>query len=372
MREKTFKLKSSVFIGLVFLFTGIVAAAPKSGAESKPSPHERGSAKTLTRIAKEAIPAVAYIVSLKEDKKPTFTELRNAGAGFFKALRMKLARALTDRYHLENAGSGFLISNRGFVLTNYHVVKNADMIEVKIDGHEWEAMILGADPVADIALLKMRAWYKYKTLPMGDSSKLEIGETVIAIGNPFGLGGSFTVGIVSGLRRDEVGLLPVEDFIQTDTAINPGNSGGPLINIRGEVIGINTAVQEEGAGVGFAIPINMVRNLLPRLVAREIITHGALSIAVADITPELAETLRLKVKKGVLVKKVPSNSAASRAGIKPGDVITDFNGSSVAGYRQIRKALFPMSAGDTVRVGIARNGKKLTINAVLDKVEAPR
>jgi len=369
MREKTVKLKPSFFIGLVFLFMGILAAAPKSGAESDIRPHERGSAKALTRIAKEAIPAVAYIVSLKEDKKPSFTELRNAGAGFFKALRMKLARSITDRYHIKSAGSGFLISKRGFVLTNYHVVKNADMIRVKLDGHEWEAMILGADPVADVALLKTSPWYQYKTLPMGDSSLLEAGETVIAIGNPFGLGGSFTVGIVSGLKRDEVGLLPFEDFIQTDTAINPGDSGGPLINIRGEVIGINTAIQEEGAGVGFAIPINMVRNLLPQLVAGKTITHGALGITIADVTPELAGLLRLKVKKGVLIKQVPSNSAAARAGIKPGDVIIDFNGNRVTGYRQIRKALFPMPAGETVRIGIARDGKRLKISAVLDKVK---
>jgi serine protease Do len=262
-------------------------------------------------------------------------------------------------------GSGFVIDNQGLILTNNHVVEKATEIKVKLEkGKEYTAKVLGRDPKTDLALIKVKADGDFpKPLILGDSDATRVGDWVMAVGNPFGLGETVTVGIISARGRI-IGAGPYDDFIQTDAAINPGNSGGPLFNMKGEVVGINTAIVAQGQGIGFAIPINMAKELLPQLEAGKVV-RGWIGVVIQEITPELAKSFDLKDIKGVLVSEVTKGSPAEHAGLKQGDVITGFNGKPVENAHTLPRLVAATAPDSKAKLDIVRDGKTMSVGVTI-------
>ncbi len=258
-------------------------------------------------------------------------------------------------------GSGFVISGDGFILTNNHVVKKADEIKVKLDsGTEYDAKIIGVDPKTDLALIKVKPDKNFpKPVKLGESDAIRVGDWVMAVGNPFGLGQTVTTGIISAKGRI-IGAGPYDDFLQTDAAINPGNSGGPLFNMEGEVVGINTAIIAHGQNIGFAIPINMAKELLPQLKSGKII-RGWLGVMIQDITPDLAKSFGLSTTKGVLVSDVTKDSPAEKAGLKRGDVIARFAGKEIRDSHMLSRTVAATRPKTDVSIDVIRDGKEKSI-----------
>jgi serine protease Do len=259
-------------------------------------------------------------------------------------------------------GSGFVISSDGLILTNNHVVEKATEIKVKlIDGRIYDAKLVGRDPKTDLALIQATPdKYFPKPVVLGDSDAMRVGDWVMAVGNPFGLGNTVTTGIISAKSR-VLGAGPYDDFLQTDAAINPGNSGGPLFNMQGQVIGINTAIIAQAQGIGFAIPINIAKNLLPQLKTGKII-RGWLGIMIQDITPELAKSFDLKSSKGVIISDVVKGSPADQASLQRGDVIVRFNGKEIENARMLSQMAAATAPNTIVKIEILRNGQQETIS----------
>jgi serine protease Do len=261
-------------------------------------------------------------------------------------------------------GSGFIIDANGTILTNYHVVGDAEKINVTLsDGKHFEAKVIGKDQKSDIAVIKIDAGRNLPAVTLGDSDSLEVGEWVIAIGNPFGLDHTLTSGIVSAKGR-QIGAGPYDNFIQTDASINPGNSGGPLLNLRGEVVGINTAIFSQtggNIGIGFAIPTNSVKDLLPQLRDKGRVVRGYLGTTVQKITPELADSLGLKQVGGALVADVVKGGPAERAGVKVGDIITEFDRKEIKDSADLPAVVARVSPGTSVQLKISREGKQLSL-----------
>ncbi|HEV8723134.1 MAG TPA: DegQ family serine endoprotease [Candidatus Binatia bacterium] len=261
-------------------------------------------------------------------------------------------------------GSGFIIDGNGTILTNYHVVDGAQKVAVTLsDGKNYDAKVIGKDQKSDIAVIKIDAGHDLPAVTFGDSDRLEVGEWVMAIGNPFGLDHTVTSGIVSAKGR-QIGAGPYDNFIQTDASINPGNSGGPLINLRGEVVGINTAIFSQSGGnigIGFAIPTNSVKELLPQLKDKGKVVRGYLGTTVQKITPEIADSLGLKQSKGALVAEVLKGSPAERAGIKLGDIITEFDRKEIKDSADLPALVARVAPGMTVQLKVLRDGKEVTL-----------
>lgn len=271
-------------------------------------------------------------------------------------------------------GSGFIVSADGYILTNNHVVANADTIKVKLaDEREFEAKVIGTDPESEIAVIKIDA-NNLPTIEMADSDTLEVGEWVLAIGNPFGLSHTVTAGIVSAKGRSNVGLATYEDFIQTDAAINPGNSGGPLINLDGKVVGINTAIIGSGGniGIGFAVPIDMAKAVYEDLIEGGAVVRGFLGVVPSDLTKAMADYFGLKDTKGVILNEVTEDSAADKAGLKQGDIIIEFNGKSVQKADKFRKQVAMLKPGTKVKVIVLREGDKKELTVELGERPAPQ
>lgn len=271
-----------------------------------------------------------------------------------------------------SSGSGFIIDASGLVVTNNHVVENAEDIEVKMsDGKIYEAKVMGRDPKTDVALIKIESDEPFPFAALGDSGELQIGEWVMAIGNPFGLGHTVTAGIVSAKGR-VLNSGPYDDFIQTDASINPGNSGGPLFNIRGEVVGINTAIVPNAQGIGFAVPINLAKNILSQLEQTGKVVRGWLGVSIQRIDQNIAESLGLEDNKGALVADVMKDSPAQRAGIKRRDVIIEFNGKAVDDFHNLPTMVASVVPGEDVQLKILREGEELTISVTIDEMEDDR
>ena len=272
-------------------------------------------------------------------------------------------------YKQRSLGSGFIISKEGYILTNNHVINGADEIKVKLaDGREFKAEIKGSDEKLDLALIKIIAKEDLPFVPLGDSDSIEVGEWVMAICNPFCLSETVTAGIVSAKGR-VIGSGPYDDFIQTDASINPGNSGGPLFNARGEVIGINTAIVAGGQGIGFAIPVNMAKAIVPQLRDKGKVTRGWLGVAVQPVTADLAQSFGLADEKGALVSEVVSGSPADKAGLKAGDIILEFDGRQIHEMNELPRIVAATLVGRKVPVRIMRDGKQSLVTVEVDRLK---
>lgn len=321
-------------------------------------------------VIKKAAPAVVNISSSRVERP----QRRSGAFPFpfefpgpeFGAPRARRATSL---------GSGVIVSADGSILTNNHVVEGASEITVTLaDRREFRAKLVGADPLSDVAVLKIDAT-GLPTLPLGDSSKVQVGDVVLAIGDPFGLGQTVTMGIVSATGRGGLGIEAYEDFIQTDASINPGNSGGALINARGELIGINTAILSEtggNQGIGFAIPIYMAREIREQIVTKGKVTRGFLGIVPQEITPSLARAFGLKDTRGVAVAEVEPTSPAAKAGIQTGDIITTLNGKPVEDVNTFRLGVSRTPPGTSVRLGLNRQGNPQYATVTLAELPVQR
>jgi serine protease Do len=272
-----------------------------------------------------------------------------------------------------DGGSGFIISKEGHILTNHHVVGEADKIEVTLkDGREFEAKVIGSDAKSDVALIQIEGARDLPVLPMGDSESLEIGEWVMAVGNPFGLSNTLTVGVVSAKGRTSVGIADYEDFIQTDAAINPGNSGGPLINMHGEAVGINSAIFSKSdvyTGIGFAIPINMVKTIKKQLIAHGKVERGYLGVGIQELSKDLIDSFNLdKNSEGVLIAQIYEDSPAQKYGLKRGDVLIQMDGKPVKDVGHFRNMIAMTMPGTDVDLIVIRKGKQKTVKVRLDSI----
>ncbi len=321
----------------------------------------------IRSVAKKSLPAVVNISTTQIQEMPQNPFYRFNNDDPFNNFFNQFFQNMPKKREIHALGSGFIITKDGYILTNYHVVKHAANGTIKVtllDTNEtYKAKIVGSDPKADIALIKIKA-NNLPTLPLGDSSSLEIGDWVVAVGNPFGLNGTVTTGIISAKGR-VIGEGPFDHFLQTDAAINPGNSGGPLLNLNGEVVGINTAIVAGGQGLGFAIPVNMVKSEMPFLMKGKHIKRGYLGVSVQPLTSDAAKQLHLKSKRGAIISQVMKKSAAEKAGLKPGDIIVGINGHPVKSSGDLVYIISSMRPKTKVNIKIIRDGKSIEKQVIL-------
>lgn len=328
------------------------------------------TSKAFSEIVSSVSPAVVNISTTKVVKRDAPPFMEDPFFDFFNPFR---EFGLPKKWKEQSLGSGVIVSADGYIVTNNHVVEQADEIRVILfDKRSFRGKVVGADPKTDIAIVKIAA----KDLPTaqwGDSDKLQVGEFVLAIGNPFGLSHTVTMGIISAVGRANVGIADYEDFIQTDAAINPGNSGGPLVNIKGELIGINTAIFSKSGGyqgIGFAVPSNMVRLVMDQLVKQGKVTRGWLGVTIQELTPEISQKFGLKNSKGALVGDIAKGSPAEKAGMMRGDIILKFNGKEVKDVGSLRNMVAQSKVGTQVSIKILRGGREYNLNALI--VELPK
>jgi len=272
-------------------------------------------------------------------------------------------------YRQRSLGSGFVIDKEGYILTNNHVVEKATTIKVKLsDEKEYDARIVGRDPKTDIALIKIDVKQSLPVAVMGDSESLQVGDWVVAIGNPFGLEHTVTAGIVSAKGRI-IGAGPYDQFIQTDASINPGNSGGPLLNLKGEVVGINTAIVSGGQGIGFAIPVNVAKDMLAQLKSKGKVARGWLGVVIQKMTPEIAKSFGMKESEGALVADVMDQSPADKAGIKRGDVIISYNGKTIKDNESLPRLVAATEIGAKAKIVLIRDRKEMEVTVVIGELQ---
>lgn len=285
-------------------------------------------------------------------------------------------RAMPEpRRHLENSlGSGVIVSPQGYILTSNHVIDNADEIQIAVrDGRNGAARVVGTDPETDLAVLKVDL-PNLPAITIGQSDKLRVGDVLLAIGNPFGVGQTVTMGIVSATGRNQLGISTFENFIQTDAAINPGNSGGALVNAGGHLIGINTAIFSQSGGsqgIGFAIPLSLAKNVMQEIIEHGHVIRGWLGVEVQDITPELAESFNLEEKGGALIAGVLRDGPAGQAGLRPGDVIFAVEGKQVSDARMLMNAVAQVKPGKQVKLSGMRDGKKFSLETKVGERPPP-
>ncbi|MDR3089932.1 MAG: DegQ family serine endoprotease [Desulfobulbaceae bacterium] len=363
------------------LLTLFAAAPPLARALDSSGGNADGKVITMPSfagVAKMAGPAVVHIRVEKSVKganmMPGFDEMFNNP--FFEhffgpQFRNERQPRRQKKFTQQGQGSGFIIDGDGHILTNNHVVEDADSITVILaDKREFKAKTVGSDPQTDVALMKIEGAGNLPTLPLGDSDALEVGEWAIAIGNPFGLEQTVTVGVISAKGRSRVGINDYESFIQTDAAINPGNSGGPLINIKGQAIGINSAIFSRSGGymgIGFAIPINMVKEIQKQLLASGKVTRGWLGVSIQDVDENLAQSFGLKKAGGVLVSDVQDGTPAAKAGLRQGDVIIKLNGAELADMADLRNRVAMLAPGSKADLTLMRDGREERLSVTIGK-----
>lgn len=382
---KRFGLISVVSVGLISLVIGIMlsarldittqTSAEELWKEGRPTlvaatPSLRPG--SFAELAKQADPAVVNISTTQVVKHPQMGPRSKSpfedffGDEFFDKF---FGDGPKREFRSRSLGSGFIINKEGFIITNNHVIENAEEIIVKLSsGKEYEAEIIGADPRTDLALIKIEADVDLPIIPLADSDQILTGDWVVAIGNPFGLSHTVTAGIISAKGR-VIGMGPYDNFIQTDASINPGNSGGPLLNIKGEVVGINTAIIASGQGIGFAIPINMAKNIILQLKQKGKVTRGWLGVGIQEVTNELAQSFELDEKKGALISSVREGDPASKYGIEVGDIIIEFDGKEIKDYKDLPRVVSNTVPGEKVSVKILRNGKEKTLKVVVGEMK---
>ena len=348
-----------VMVGLL-LGNGLPMA---TAAKEVPDPMVRLLPQNFSVLADTASPAVVHI-RVEKTVKPREPAVGPFGGNPF---GHRFGPERRPEFKQPGLGSGFIIDREGYIVTNNHVVDGADAIKVILkDETEYPATVIGRDPITDIALVKVEAKDSLPTVTLGSSSDLKVGEWVAAIGSPFGLQYTVTAGIVSAKGR-VIGSGPYDDFIQTDASINPGNSGGPLINMRGEVVGINTMIIARGQGIGFAIPIDLAKGIVTQLKANGEVTRGWLGVTIQDLKGELAEYYGVKDKSGVLVAGVVPGDPADQAGIQQNDIIIKINEKPVTSSRDLTNLAAGLGVGDKAKVTILRRGKSKTLEVQIGK-----
>lgn len=318
------------------------------------------SQQAFMSVAKTVTPSVVNISTVVRKRVPQqFFEFSPFFEDFFGGGQPR------PRHKKESGlGSGFIINKEGYIITNNHVVKNAESIQVKLSNDKvYNARIVGEDPKTDIAVIKLTGAADLPVSVLGDSDKLQVGQWAIAIGNPFGLDRTVTVGVISATGRSNMGIETYEDFIQTDASINPGNSGGPLLNVNGEVIGINTAIVTAGQGIGFAIPINMAKNVVSQLIKKGTVSRGWIGVSIQPVTEDIARSFGLKNASGALVADVVAGSPADKAGIRQGDIISKVAGREIKDPKQLQLVVADIPAGRKTDLVIIREGQ--SVNLVL-------
>lgn len=373
------QMKKKVFAGIVILLVGfflggvsyyiigkmVSPPSVRSAFAPKVPSQIVETSKAFSEIVNAVSPAVVNISTTKTVRRDTLPFSEDP---FFDLFRPFRDFGLPKKWKEQSLGSGVIVSGDGYIITNNHVVEKSEDIRVILyDKRSFRGKVVGADPKTDIAVVKISA-DRLPTIPWGDSDKLQVGEFVLAIGNPFGLSHTVTMGIISAVGRANVGIADYEDFIQTDAAINPGNSGGPLVNIKGELTGINTAIFSRSGGyqgIGFAVPSNMARLVMDQLMKQGKIVRGWLGVTIQDITPELSQKFGLKDSNGALVGDIAKGSPAEKAGIMRGDVILDFNGKEIKSVGSLRNMVAQSKVGAVAKVKVLRNGKEYEMSVVI-------
>lgn len=320
--------------------------------------------------AKKAIPAVVHIFTSQEVKTPRHPFINDPIFRHFFGDRFG-----EQSQRRSGLGSGVVVSPEGYILTNNHVIEGADEIEVAHnDGRKYKARVVGSDPESDLAVLRIPADHKLPVIAFGSSDSLRVGDVVLAIGNPFGVGQTVTSGIVSAMGRSHLGINTFENFIQTDAAINPGNSGGALVDTNGNLVGINTAIYSQSGGsmgIGFAIPVSLAKNVMEQIVKSGGVTRGWVGIEVQEITPELAEAFKLAATQGALIAGVMRGSPADKAGIKPGDILIQVAGKRVKDAQVMLELIAALQPGKTARFDLNREGRETGVEVTIGKRPTP-
>ena len=389
MNSRWFKVLTLLLYALVFFSLGIyvhgaltkttaTGLGPAQGLvrplAAMPSKEGRGVPENpFVRVAELVTPSVVNISTVTTGKGRAPTELfRPFGNDpFFRDFFDRFFEGMPRRRQQASLGSGVIIEKSGLILTNNHVVKDADEITVKFaNKQEVKGKVVGTDAKTDLAVIRVSAKEDLPVATLGNSDTLQVGEWAIAIGNPFGLDHTLTVGVISATGRSEVGIAAYENFIQTDASINPGNSGGPLLNVRGEVIGINTAIVASGQGIGFAIPVNMARKVMEDLVKRGKVTRGWLGIGIQPLTPELAKSFGVSADEGILVNQIMPKSPAEAAGLKVGDLILTLDGKPIKDARQMQRLVAEAEIGKTIAVIVLRDKTKRALKVQVGEMPA--
>ena len=354
------KVKKSFTLRLAYVFTlaGIMLFL---GAISPPPAFSKNpTSQQIIQALEDAF------VDIADRMKPTVVNISPAVRG-----PARSGKGFKGRPHGESgSGSGLIVDKKGYIVTNNHVVGEATQVEVRLsDKRHFTGTVIGKDPDTDIAVIKIDAKKDLPYVPMGDSSKVRVGQWVIAVGNPFGLDRTVTVGVVSATGRENVNLSRYENFIQTDASINPGNSGGPLFNIKGEVIGINTAIINYAQGIGFAIPSNMVKHVVDQLISKGRVVRGWLGVGIQPVTADLASKFNVKEGQGVLINEVFEGDPAAKAGVRPGDIIIKLNDEVIDTPQSLSRFIASLDPGKDAKLVIMRDGKKKTIAVRLGERE---
>ncbi|MDN7701909.1 Do family serine endopeptidase [Burkholderia semiarida] len=326
---------------------------------------------SYAEAAQKAMPAVVNVFSSKDGSLPPDPRAKDPLFRYFFGDRN--ARKQQDE-PAANLGSGVIVSPEGYILTNQHVVDGADQIEVALaDGRTATAKVIGSDPETDLAVLKINMT-NLPTITLGRSDQSRVGDVVLAIGNPFGVGQTVTMGIISALGRNHLGINTFENFIQTDAPINPGNSGGALVDVNGNLLGINTAIYSRSGGslgIGFAIPVSTARTVLESIITTGSVTRGWIGVEPQDVTPEIAESFGLQQKSGAIVAGVLQGGPADKAGIRPGDILVNVNGEDITDTTKLLNVVAQIKPGTPTKVHVVRKGKQFDVNVVIGKRPPP-
>jgi len=368
MRQPNFAFRNTVLVAAVAVLASVAVAQQPAPVQAP----TQGNLQPVTREA-QALPSLAPLVESVKSAVVNVDVTARAGAGMRGG---GLGQNPLDRFFgggqggreqlRQGAGSGFIVDPKGLVLTNNHVIEGATSILVKLDdGRTFSADVVGRDPLTDVALLKLKG--KVENLPsvgLGNSDETRVGDWLVAIGNPFGLASSVSLGILSAKARD-IQAGPYDDFLQTDAAINPGNSGGPLFNMKGEVVGINTAIVGGGSGIGFAVPSNLIKALLPQLEKEGVVTRGYLGIGIQDLTADIAGALKLNINDGAIVNEVRAGGPGAKAGLKVDDIIVAIDGQKIGSGSALTRTVALKRPGSTSTLTVYRGGNKQDMKVTL-------
>jgi serine protease Do len=376
IRNITEKSRLKTLVTLLFLTTCVVATSHIFCLSAASARIETPD--SFSSLAENVSQSVVNISTVKTIKGggPVFRDFYRGPLGkddpFQDFFEKFFGEERQREFKQKSLGSGFIFDKEGYIITNNHVIEGADQIKVKLNNEkEFDAKIIGRDPSTDIAVIKIKSAHNLPVVTLGDSDAMKVGQWVVAIGSPFGLEHTVTAGIISAKGR-VIGSGPYDDFIQTDASINPGNSGGPLINMKGEVIGINTAIVAGGQGIGFAIPINIAKGIVEQLIKSGEVTRGWIGVAIQSLSDELAEYYGIEKGQGVLVTEVFPGDPADKAGIQPKDIIIEINGKEVGKSRTLSRVVADIKVGTTAKIKVLRNGRKKTFNVRVAERESAK